>query len=435
MNRLHKKLIRLAAVVFFGVSLISCSSDYEYADLYRNLPFEMVKVHKPQIPPRTVNIEDFGGTGDGVVLNTAFFAEAIEVLAQNGGGRLVVPKGVWLTGPFSLRDNVELHVMQDAVLLFAADTSKTMLNASGLRNIAITGGGIIDGNGDKRKSSEASLISIEGCETVLLADCILQNHSGVLIDSKESGRLIFSDIEVKSPYAKGGEGLSLDSCEDVLLLNSGFDVESDAVRIKAVRNLAVDNCNLLHSNGGVVVDGSMAGMIQNVSISDSRIMSSVYGMRFICTRGTGAVVDGLYVKDVIMTDIASDPLFFDLYNKPKASLDIDYVQADGTTPTFKNIHISNVVCSDAARASYFGGIPEKNIENLVIENCSFVSDKGMDIRYSSGVVLKNLALTQFDSLAYRLSNCRNVVMHGCSDSDRGVMPTVFQLNSENVVID
>ena len=179
----------------------------------------------------------------------------------------------------------------------------------------------------------------------------------------------------------------------------------------------------------------MAGTIQNVSISDSRVLSAVYGFRFKCARGTGAVMDGLYVNDMMMTDISADPLFFDLYNKPKAAVDIDYVPADGTTPTFRNIHITDMVCSDAARAMYFGGVPEKTIENIVIEDCSIVAGKGADIRYSSGVTLKNLALAQKDSLGFVLSHCRNVVMHGCTDSGRGVLPTVSQHNSENVVID
>ena len=144
MKRLHTKLIRLAVVVSCGVSLLSCSSDYEYAYLYRELPFEMENVHKPQIQPRTVNIEDFGGVGDGVTVNTSFFSEAIDVLAQNGGGRLMVPKGIWRTGPIILQDNIELHVTNEAVLLFAADTSQTMISASSARNVAVTGGGIID---------------------------------------------------------------------------------------------------------------------------------------------------------------------------------------------------------------------------------------------------------------------------------------------------
>lgn len=435
MNRFNIKLIRLAAVALFGVSLFSCSPDYEYSYLYRNLPFQMERVYRPQIPPRTVNIADFGGVGDGVTLNTAYFAEAVDVLAQNGGGRLMVPEGVWRTGPLALKDNIELHVMHDAVLLFATDSSQAMITASGLRNIAVTGGGIIDGNGDAGKASKVSLVSIEDCETVLLADCVFRNSNGIIIDSKGSSELIFSDIQVNSSFAKGGEGMSLDSCADVLLLNSGFDVEADAVRMKSVRNLIADNCNILNSNGAYVADGTMAGTIQNVSISDNRIMSAVCGFRFICTRGTGAVVDGLYVNDVVMTDIAADPLAFDLYNKPKAALDIDYVPADGSTPTFRNIRITNMVCSDAARAMYFGGIPEKTIENIVIEDCSIVADKGADFRYSSGLTLKNLALTQKDSLGYVLSNCRNVVMHGCTDSGRGVMPVVYQHNSENVVID
>ena len=55
MKRLHTKLIRLAVVVSCGVSLLSCSSDYEYSYLYRELPFEMEDIHNPHIQPRTVN--------------------------------------------------------------------------------------------------------------------------------------------------------------------------------------------------------------------------------------------------------------------------------------------------------------------------------------------------------------------------------------------
>jgi len=121
MTTFSTRLIRLASAIILGLGLLSCSSDYEFAYLYRNLPFDMEKVHRPQIPPRQISVADYGGVGDGVTLNTDAFAKAIDVLVENGGGRLVVPKGVWLTGPITLKDNIELHVTPDAVLLFSTD--------------------------------------------------------------------------------------------------------------------------------------------------------------------------------------------------------------------------------------------------------------------------------------------------------------------------
>ena len=74
-------------------------SDYEFAHLYNNLPFEMPRVTRPEIPDRRVCLTDFGAVGDGVTLNTEAFARAIDALAEQGGGHLDVPAGIWLTGP------------------------------------------------------------------------------------------------------------------------------------------------------------------------------------------------------------------------------------------------------------------------------------------------------------------------------------------------
>ena len=94
MTTFSTRLTRLSSAVIIGLCLLSCNSDYEFAYLYRNLPFDMEKVHRPQIPPREVSVVDFGGVGDGVTLNSDAFAKAIDVLVENGGGRLVVPKGI-----------------------------------------------------------------------------------------------------------------------------------------------------------------------------------------------------------------------------------------------------------------------------------------------------------------------------------------------------
>ena len=79
---------------------------------------------------------------------------------------------------------------------------------------------------------------------------------------------------------------------------------------------------------------------------------------------------------------------------------------------------------------YFNGIPEKNIENIVVEDCQIVSTKGADLRYSNGVVLKNIDITQSEGLGYSLANCRNVTIEGCTDASSSERPEVFTHNSE-----
>jgi hypothetical protein len=84
---------------------------------------------------------------------------------------------------------------------------------------------------------------------------------------------------------------------------------------------------------------------------------------------------------------------------------------------------------------YFNGIPEKNIENIVVEDCEIVSDKGADLRYSTGVILKDVKITQAEGKGFSLANCTNVVIEDCKDASETGTPEVFQYNSNNVTID
>ena len=84
---------------------------------------------------------------------------------------------------------------------------------------------------------------------------------------------------------------------------------------------------------------------------------------------------------------------------------------------------------------YFNGIPEKNIENIVVENCEIVSDKGADLRYSTGVVLKDVKITQSVGDGFSVANCTDVVIEDCTDASGKEHPEVFQYNSNNVTID
>ena len=84
-------------------------------------PFKMPKVAEPSIPKNEVQITDFGAVGDGGTLCTEAFAQAMKALAAKGGGKLVVPAGIWLTGPIQFESNCELHVKRGALVLFTTD--------------------------------------------------------------------------------------------------------------------------------------------------------------------------------------------------------------------------------------------------------------------------------------------------------------------------
>lgn len=158
-----KQLYVIAAVCLWLLSACQ-SSTYKYEAVYKDLPFDMPRVEAPKFPDRKVNLADFGAVGNGEELCTAAFAKAIDVLAEKGGGHLIVPAGVWFTGPIVLKSNIDLHLEKGAVILFSPDVDlyplvetvfegldtrrcQSPVSGRNLENVAITGEGAIDGNG------------------------------------------------------------------------------------------------------------------------------------------------------------------------------------------------------------------------------------------------------------------------------------------------
>ncbi|MBR3075388.1 MAG: glycoside hydrolase family 28 protein [Bacteroidales bacterium] len=273
-------------------------------------PFEMPQVATPSIPARSVNVTDFGAIGDGVTLNSAAFSKAMKQLSGKGGGRLIVPAGIWLTGPITLESCTELHLEKNAILVFSTDQSLypiidtnfegldvrrclSPINALGAHDIAITGEGIIDGNGDawrevkRRKVSDDQwkeitarggmvspdgkgwypdegyykarltagslnypdpsldeqeiktflrpvMVSLRECERVLLEGCTFQNSPCWNIHPLYCRNLTIKNITVRNPhYSANGDGIDIDACENVILRGSSFDVGDDAICIKS----------------------------------------------------------------------------------------------------------------------------------------------------------------------------------------------------------
>lgn len=134
--------------------------------MYADLPFSMPTIERPVFPDYQVNICDFGAKSDGVTLNTEAINNAIKAVHDKGGGKVVIPEGLWLTGPIVLQSNVNLHAEKNALIVFSSDTSlypiittsfegldakrcQSPISAMNAENIAITGYGVFDGAGDR----------------------------------------------------------------------------------------------------------------------------------------------------------------------------------------------------------------------------------------------------------------------------------------------
>lgn len=110
------------------------------------------------------SINDFGAKSGGIKKNTEAIAAAIDAASKAGGGTVIIPRGLWLTGPIELKSGITLHTEDGAVVMFSDDDAdyplvktdwegnraircQSPISGRGLSDIAITGNGVFDGNG------------------------------------------------------------------------------------------------------------------------------------------------------------------------------------------------------------------------------------------------------------------------------------------------
>ncbi len=435
----------------------------DYSGSFRDLPFKADAPALPEIPSLNVSLTDFGGKGDGIALNTEAFDRALSHLARKGGGRLTVPAGIWLTGPIVMRSNTELHLEKDAIILFSSDkslfpvipadqgTSGTMrqppLFAHNISNFAITGSGVIDGNGeywrpykrfkvsdaewkklqrlnlkqsslygsdvfyptltdptDSIETKRARLIRVTGCERFLIKDVTVQNSPSFHVNIVMSHDFVLNDIMVRCPWnAQNGDGIDLSSCRNALLRGCSVDCGDDAICLKSgigdtgrrrgpCSDIVIEDCTVFHGHGGFVIGSDNAGGMERIMVRRCRMIDTDTGLRFKSGRDRGGLMTEIYVDSVVMCDIAGEAILFDSFYQEKVGDGENAEAAPVTpdTPRFDGFHISNVICRDAGTAILCKGLPEMPVRDVDITDCTFTAERGSVINNAVDFTLTNV---------------------------------------------
>lgn len=486
--------------------LILSSASSALAQQKQSLPvIQQVKFKKD-----TTSVTSFGAKGDGITLNTQSINKTIASVSQKGGGVVLIPSGLWLTGPIELKSNVNLHLKRDAILQFTDDfnqykliqgnwegqpawRNQSPISGVNLENIAITGTGIIDGNGGawrmvkKDKLTETqwktlvasggvvradgkmwypsektvkgsntknagvieagktaadyedikdflrpNLLVLTGCKKILLEGVTFQNSPAWNLHPLLCEDLTLRNLQVKNPwFAQNGDGVDVESCKNVLIEGSTFDVGDDGICIKSGRdeagrkrgvpteNVIVRNNVVYHAHGGFVIGSEMSGGAKNIWVYDCSFIGTDIGLRFKTTRGRGGVVENIYINNINMIDIPGEAILFDMYyaavdpvplaGEKREAIKTVTVPVSEATPQFRNFYIKDVVANGAEKAIFFRGLPEMNIKDIHLENVTIKAKKGIEIIEAAGIFLKNInVITEDTSPVVMIQNSSNI---------------------------
>ena len=400
------------------------------ADPWAALPGIVAGIRAPSFPARDFVITDYGARA-GADASEAFRA-AIAACSRAGGGRVVVPPGEFETGPIHLLSNVNLHVSPGATIRFSNDPARylpvvltrwegvelmnysPLVYAHGQENVAITGGGTLDGQAGPEhwwpwKNAQGAtsqkpdrdrlfrqaedgvpvaervygaghylrpqFIQPYRCRNVLVEGVTIRNSPMWVIHPVLSTNVTVRGVQVVSA-GPNNDGCNPESSSDVLIEDTVFDTGDDCIAIKSGRNadgrrlatpsqrIVVRGCRMRAGHGGVTIGSEVSGGVRQVYAERCRMSSPDLerGLRIKTNAMRGAVIEDVFARDIEIGEVG-------------AAIDIDMLYEEGArgpyTPVVRNVRVERMSVDRAEYALRVRGLPGSPVRGLVVADSVF----------------------------------------------------------------
>jgi polygalacturonase len=365
-----------------------------------------------------------------VVKDTVAIQAAINACAKQGGGTVELSSGTYLSGPIVLKSNITLQLDRGAVLLgspdhadypaiteFRAPGLQSLVSATGGENIAITGEGVIDGNGESwwqmaRSIKDAGvlgtdhprprLVVFDHCRHVRVEGVTIQNSPMWQLVPYYSDDVVIRNIRVLAPAnSPNTDAIDPFSSSNVVIDHVYADVGDDNVAIKSgaidspgpdapSRNIAITNCTFMHGHG-LSIGSEIAGGAQNITADHIQFDGTDNGIRVKANRDRGNDVVHLIFRDIDMRNVKNALIISEYYPKVLPPESEAAAPVTRLTPHFHDILLENVTAFDSASAGAIVGLPESPVTGVVLRNVRLNAEQGLTIGYAdvsgSGVVV------------------------------------------------
>ena len=358
-------------------------------------------------------IKDYGAVGDGITLCTSAINSAIADCSTNGGGRVVIPAGVFKSGTILMKNNVELHLEMGSTLLGSGNNSDypqqpqpeyrthldsegwyALIYGEGLSNIAVTGLGTIDGNGALHTGIQPRGILFISCQQIRI-EGIKMLHSGSWMQHYLNCEDVLVDrIEVYNHANINNGAMAIDGCRRCTLSNAISDSDDDGITLKssgaaASEDITIINCVVSSRCNAIKMGDASTGGFRNISIGNCVIKHTrdprtssflgahipINGISGISLQMVdGGIMEGIAISNITMEDVEC-PLFIWLGNRARKHTDN---APEPPVGKIRNITISNIVAYNTGNVgSSISGLPGHDVENVTIDNVQYFNRGGI----------------------------------------------------------
>ncbi len=472
--------MKVSSIICVALCLIAIFGSMVFAqNSVTKLPDWVKKVGARTEPKKqkVFSTNSFGAKADGQTNSTRSIQKAIDACSSNGGGIVTFERGEYVTGSVFLKSNVHLRLDVGVTLLGSQDDNDYprmptrisgiemtwpagLININDAKNVKISGGGTIDGRGQKwwdkywalRKEYEPKGLrwaSDYDAERVRMM--VIWKSSDVKIENlnlRRSGfwtvQIVYSDhvsvdkVKISDNTGPSTDGVDIDSSAYVLVQNCDIDNNDDDICLKAGRDFdglrvnrpteyVVIKNNMIRRGGGVISFGSeTSGGIRHVVALDNTGIGTKEGVRFKSAKTRGGFVEDILVRGLKMENVPL-PFTFTLNWNPAFSyatipagmkdypsywtvMNTPVLPAERGYCAFRNIRIENVEITGATRIFSASGLPEKPIANVSFSNITAQGGDPGSIEYATDWTMTNVKLITPKGAVPAITNSKNVAV-------------------------
>ena len=368
----------------------------------------------PVIPGDTLSVTVFGVVSSDTADYTKPFQKAIDSCSIRGGGTILVPAGIYLSGPLKMKNKVDLYLSGGAILKllpysrypYAGSPDKNLvqsfISGAGVSNVKVSGSGTIDGQGqawwDSYLATKAtagiarpSLIYFSSSSSnIEISGITLLNAPNVNITVGKPGvtNTTIRNVTITAPSTSPNtDGIDVWSGSVDILNCTIADGDDNIALDNDSKNILIKGCKFGIGHGCSI--GSYSSGIENVTVDSCTFNGTDTGIRMKTARDRGGVEQNLTYSNLTMVNVATPISILSYYPKTPATPSDNLTAVTVSTPTWENITLKNITATGATYAGNLWGLPEKAITNLVFDNVQITATNGMNLYNTKDAVFKN----------------------------------------------